>query len=188
MPTAGTSFPSGRTETPLTCASYTPAWEKGTFQFVIPKCVIHMHPGVYRVLPPENMGNLMEKEREGLAQPHPNCKWECADWGAFCCSFNTPWSVKNLLHAFFHLPLEKDQNYNQEANNLLWTVVFVEACSFQMGIWACFYSSLNTSPSQHRRLHWCCSDYDNTQKAHGLITPTLTDPWLLTMQLQRNLP
>lgn len=26
---------------------------------------------------------------------------------------------KSLLHAFFHLPFEKDQNYYQEANNLL---------------------------------------------------------------------
>lgn len=41
---------------------------------------------------------------------------------------------KSLLYAFFYLPFEKGQNYNQEANNLLWTVVFVEACSFQMGI------------------------------------------------------
>lgn len=147
-----------------------------------------MHFGVSRVLPPEDMGNHVGKEKEVLLPIRTvNGSGQTGELSAVHSIYR---EVSKISFAcfFFHLPFEKDQNYNQEANNLLWTVVFVEACSFQMGIWACFYSSLNTSPAQHRRLHWCCSDYDNTQKAHGLVTPTLTDPWLLTMQLQRNLP
>lgn len=84
-------------------------WQKGQghFRFIMWRWIIHLHYGVCRVLPWGDTGNHVANKKEVLPQAQPNCKGEQADWGAFCCSVNTPWSIKNLFCMLYSTSLLK---------------------------------------------------------------------------------